>query len=58
MTPKRKNAHNSDQRRMDERDLTILREYEGGADPAYLTKRYRTTRKYMNKLLKEALHDG
>lgn len=58
MSLKRKNAHNSDQRMMDERDLTILREYEAGADPAYLSKRYRSTKQYINRLIKEALHDG
>jgi len=46
------------QRQQDERDLAILREYEGGADPAYLTKRYRSTKQYVNKLIKEALTDG
>ena len=46
------------QRQQDERDLAILREYEAGADPTYLTKRYRSTKQYVNKLIKEALTDG
>lgn len=43
------------ERERDERDLVILKQYEMGVSKAELIRRHGVVRKYLDRLIKEAL---
>ena len=45
------------ERERDERDLVILRDYEGGTPKTHLMRNYGVTKSYIYKLIGEALDD-